>query len=69
MGAGGGEGVFVNKQTGQRTYFTVSCYSRAGIWKGASEPKQSFNMTAFNDGGVAIPIPGTVWLSALDYLA
>ena len=32
VGAGGGEGVFVNKQTGQRTYFTVSRFDIGGGW-------------------------------------
>lgn len=32
VGAGGGEGVFVDKQTGQRTYFTVSRLDIGGGW-------------------------------------
>jgi len=32
VGAGGGEGVFINKQTGQRTYFTVRRLDIGGGW-------------------------------------
>ncbi len=32
VGAGGGEGVFVNKQTGKRLYFTVSRFDIGGGW-------------------------------------
>jgi hypothetical protein len=32
VGAGGGEGVFVNKATGKRTYFTVSRFDIGGGW-------------------------------------
>lgn len=32
VGAGGGEGVFVNKETQQRTYFTVSRFDIGGGW-------------------------------------
>jgi len=32
FGAGGGEGVFVNKKTGQRIYFTVSRFDIGGGW-------------------------------------
>lgn len=32
VGAGGGEGVFVNKKTQQRTYFTVSRFDLGGGW-------------------------------------
>ena len=32
VGAGGGEGVFLNKKTQQRTYFTVSRFDLGGGW-------------------------------------
>ena len=32
VGAGGGEGVHVNKETGKRTYFTVSRFDIGGGW-------------------------------------
>ncbi len=32
VGAGGGEGVYINKQTGKRTYFTVSRLDIGGGW-------------------------------------
>ena len=32
VGAGGGEGVFVNKKTNKRTYFTVSRFDIGGGW-------------------------------------
>ncbi len=32
VGAGGGEGVFVNKKTNKRTYFTVSRFDVGGGW-------------------------------------
>ncbi len=32
VGAGGGEGVFVNKKTGKRIYFTVSRFDIGGGW-------------------------------------
>lgn len=32
VGAGGGEGVLVNKETGKRTYFTVSRFDIGGGW-------------------------------------
>ncbi|MBE9564028.1 MAG: hypothetical protein IMF17_02205 [Proteobacteria bacterium] len=32
VGAGGGEGVFVNKKTGKHTYFTVSRFDLGGGW-------------------------------------
>ncbi len=32
VGAGGGEGVFVNRKTNQRTYFTVSRFDIGGGW-------------------------------------
>ena len=32
VGAGGGEGVFVNKKTGKRLYFTVSRFDIGGGW-------------------------------------
>ena len=38
VGAGGGEGVFVNKTTQQRTYFTVSRFDRGGGWGARSYP-------------------------------
>ena len=32
VGAGGGEGVYLNKKTGKRTYFTVSRFDIGGGW-------------------------------------
>jgi len=32
VGAGGGEGVFINRQTNKRTYFTVSRFDIGGGW-------------------------------------
>ena len=32
VGAGGGEGVFINRKTQQRTYFTVSRFDLGGGW-------------------------------------
>lgn len=56
VGAGGGEGVYVNKKTGKRTYFTVSRFDLGGGW-GARSYKALLVMTSQEvldrfDGGV-----------------
>ena len=45
VGAGGGEGVYVNKITGKRTYFTVSRFDIGGGW-GARSYKALLVMTS-----------------------
>lgn len=56
VGAGGGEGVYLNKKTGKRTYFTVSRFDIGGGW-GARSYKALLVMTSQEvlnrfDGGV-----------------
>ena len=45
VGAGGGEGVYLNKKTGKRTYFTVSRFDIGGGW-GARSYKGLLVMTS-----------------------
>ena len=58
VGAGGGEGVFVNKQTGQRTYFTVSRLDVGGGW-GARSYKV---LVVFESQQVMDKMEGGVWV-------
>ena len=56
VGAGGGEGVYLNKKTGKRTYFTVSRFDIGGGW-GARSYKGLLVMSSQEvldrfDGGV-----------------
>ena len=57
VGAGGGEGVFVNKKTQQRTYFTVSRFDLGGGW-GARSYKA---LLVFESQKVMDRMEGSVW--------
>lgn len=57
VGAGGGEGVFVNKKTQQRTYFTVSRFDVGGGW-GARSYKA---LVVFNSQEVMDRAKDGVW--------
>jgi len=57
VGAGGGEGVFVNKRTQQHTYFTVSRFDLGGGW-GARSYKA---LLLFDSQKVMDRMEGNVW--------
>jgi len=57
VGAGGGEGVFINRKTQQRTYFTVSRFDLGGGW-GARSYKA---LLVFESQKVMDRMEGNVW--------
>jgi len=57
VGAGGGEGVFINRKTQQRTYFTVSRFDLGGGW-GARSYKA---LLVFDSQKVMDRMEGNVW--------
>ena len=57
VGAGGGEGVFINKQTQHRTYFTVGRFDLGGGW-GARSYKA---LIVFDSQDVMEKVEGGTW--------
>ena len=57
VGAGGGEGVYVDKSTQQRTYFTVSRFDIGGGW-GARSFKA---LLVFNTEDAGERLKGNIW--------